>query len=136
MSIGIVTDQVIWLCNSNAAGVLEENQAILYIAPKGNGMTHPGSHTGLTASEAFEKRYGKEIKRAEKWIDKHGIFPVLVLFSATPLPSDIVGALAGMVEYDVKGFLLATLIGRTIAYLLLAFAGFYGMSYVLSLFGG
>jgi len=41
-----------------------------------------------------------------------------------------------MVEYDVKKFLLATFIGRTIAYLVLAFAGFYGLSYVLGLFGG
>jgi len=95
-----------------------------------------GYMLGRGGREALEKRYGKEIKRAEKWIEKHGIFPILVLFSATPLPSDIVGALAGMVEYDIRKFLLATLIGRTIAYLILAFAGFYGLSYVLSLFGG
>jgi len=95
-----------------------------------------GYMLGRGGREALEKKYKKQIELAEKWIDKHGIFFVLLVFSATPLPSDIVGALAGMVEYDVKKFLLATLIGRTIAYLVLAFAGFYGLSYVLGLFGG
>ncbi len=95
-----------------------------------------GYMLGRGGREALKKKYGKQIKQAEKWIEKYSMFLVILVFSATPLPSDVAGALAGVVKYDVRKFMLATFIGRTIAYVILAFAGFYGLNYVLGLFGG
>jgi membrane protein DedA with SNARE-associated domain len=95
-----------------------------------------GYFLGRGGRRALRKKYGKQIRMAEKWIEKYSIFLVIVVFSATPLPSDVAGALAGVVKYDMRKFLLATFMGRTIAYLILAFAGFYGLNYVLGLFGG
>lgn len=94
-----------------------------------------GYMIGRGGREAIELKYKKWIVKVEKWIDKHGIFFIILLFSATPLPSDVAGALAGMAEYDVRKFLLATFIGRMISYTVLAFAGLYGLGYILSLFG-
>lgn len=69
MAIQIITDSVHWLCNS-ADGTLQENQALIYIADKGLGMTHPGSGTGLTPDKAFEKRYAGQ--RSNMAVNFHG----------------------------------------------------------------
>lgn len=86
--------------------------------------------------ELKEKKYGKWLDRAEKWFEKHGAFPIIILFAATPLPHDIVGLLCGVLRYDVKKFLLATFIGKFVMYSVLAWSGFFGIQWILSLFGG
>ena len=74
----------------------------------------------------IERKHKKLLKDTKKWIEKHGLFPMLVLFAATPLPDDIVGILGGIVSYNLKKFLTATFIGKVIAHVALAWAGFYG----------
>ena len=93
-----------------------------------------GYGLGRGGREVLEKRYGKWFKKAEKWAQDKGVFPIVILFAATPLPSDIMGAFCGMIEYDVRKFLLASFIGKTILHLIIAWAGFFGMRYVLSFF--
>ena len=66
MGIRVVVDNVIWLAKSNNTGTLEDNQAILYIADKGLGMTHPKTHTGLLPEEAFKNRYGGQKSNMSK----------------------------------------------------------------------
>ncbi len=83
-----------------------------------------------------EKKHGKWLKRAEKWAQKHGIFPVLILFAATPLPDDILGILGGAINYPLKRFLLASFIGKAIMNMALAWGGLYGIGWVLQVFGG
>lgn len=54
----VYVDKVVWLSESNTAGTLNDNQATLYVSQiAGLGMTHPGSHTGLTPDQAPKKRY-------------------------------------------------------------------------------
>lgn len=65
MAIQIITDSVHWLCNS-PDGTLQDNQALIYLADKGLGMTHPGSGTGLTPAKAFEKRYSGQRSNMDK----------------------------------------------------------------------
>ncbi len=93
-----------------------------------------GYGLGRGGREVLEKRHGKWFRKAEKWAQNRGVFPVIILFAATPLPSDIIGAFCGMVEYSVKKFLAATFIGKTILHMIIAWAGFYGMQYILSFF--
>ncbi len=76
------------------------------------------------------------MKKATKWFQGHGAFPVIVLFAATPLPDDVVGIICGAIRYDVKKFFLATLIGKIAMMTALAWGGFYGMQAVLGFFGG
>ena len=76
------------------------------------------------------------IKRATKWFEKRGAFPVIILFAATPLPDDVVGIICGAIRYDVKKFFLATLIGKIAMMTTLAWGGFYGTQAVLQFFGG
>jgi membrane protein YqaA with SNARE-associated domain len=81
---------------------------------------------GMGGRKALEARYKRDIGRLKKVMEKYGMFPLLVLFAATPLPDDLVGILAGIIRYNVKKFLLATLIGKVIMHVGLAWAGFFG----------
>ena len=90
-----------------------------------------GYYIGRGGKHVIQKKYEAMLIKAKKWIEKHGIFPVLVVFAATPLPSDIVGVLSGTIAYDVRKFFLATLIGKLIAYTGLALVGCYGSSILI-----
>ncbi len=89
---------------------------------------------GKGGRKLAEKENGKWLKKSEKWVERHGIFPVLTLFAATPLPDDVVGILAGLINYDLKKFFLAVLIGKLLLHFIVAYAGFYGISWVLEIF--
>jgi len=69
------------------------------------------------------KRWEHKLLQAETMLRKYG-FGAIVLFSATPLPMDIMALLCGMLRYDLLKFFLAVLIGRLIRALILAYAGF------------
>ncbi len=91
---------------------------------------------GIVGKKIVEKKHKKWLKRAKGWFEKHGAFWVIVLFAVTPLPDDVIGILAGMLRYDIKKFFLASFIGKTAISITLAWAGFYGMGWILGLFGG
>lgn len=95
-----------------------------------------GYAIGFAGRKAAKKKYKKWLIKSRKWAEKRGAFLVILIFAATPLPDDIVGILAGIIKYDIKKFLLATLIGKTIMCLAIAWGGFYGINLVLGLFGG
>jgi membrane protein DedA with SNARE-associated domain len=91
---------------------------------------------GMGGREVIETKYEKRLAMAKKWIEKHGIFPIILVFAATPLPSDIVGILAGVIRYDIRKFFLANIIGKVIMNTYIAWAGFYGINAVLAFLGG
>jgi membrane protein YqaA with SNARE-associated domain len=73
------------------------------------------------------------VEKAEEWSKKRGVFPVIILFAATPLPFDIIGILAGIIKYDTRRFLLATFIGKLIIFSVIAWSGLFGMEWLLGL---
>ena len=75
------------------------------------------------------------IEKAEDWSRKRGMFPVIILFAATPLPFDILGIVAGVVRYDPRKFLLATFIGKLILFSVISWAGLFGMEWLLATLG-
>jgi membrane-associated protein len=93
-----------------------------------------GYGLGRGSRGLVEKRYGKWLARAREWMERHGDFLIIVLFAATPLPHDVVGMLSGAVRYPFRRFLLATLMGKIIAGLALAWAGYYSIGWILGLF--
>ena len=93
-----------------------------------------GYAIGLGGRKVIEKKWKNHIKKAEKLFQKYGGFLVIVLFAATPLPDDVVGILGGTLRYPLKKFFIASLIGKIILNLALAYGGFYGLNWVLSIF--
>jgi membrane protein YqaA with SNARE-associated domain len=90
---------------------------------------------GYGGQEALKKRYRKWLNRANAFAQKRGMFPAILLIAASPIPTDIVGILAGVAKYSPKKFFLAMAIGKIIKYTLIAWAGFYGLRWIAGLFG-
>jgi uncharacterized membrane protein YdjX (TVP38/TMEM64 family) len=95
-----------------------------------------GYLVGIGGREVLKRREDRWFRKAKEWSEKRGIFPVIILFAATPLPYDIIGILCGVIKYDLRKFFLATLIGKLIISVLIAWAGFYSALWVLQVFGG
>ncbi len=79
-------------------------------------------------------KHKKWFALAERWFRKHGSFFVIFIFAATPLPFDVVGLMSGAMKYPIKKFFIATLFGKIVANLIVAYAGFYSISWILGLF--
>ena len=71
--------------------------------------------------------------RLSELFKKYNGFLIIIIFSATPLPFDVIGLFAGIIKYDVKKFFLATLIGRTMLYMILAYASVLGIDAITNL---
>jgi membrane protein YqaA with SNARE-associated domain len=90
---------------------------------------------GYGGQEAFKKKYRKWLTRASEFSQKRGMFPAILIIAASPIPTDIVGILAGVAKYRPWKFFLAMFIGKVIKYTLIAWAGFYGLGWIAGLFG-
>lgn len=65
----------------------------------------------------------KHFKRVEKWMEKSGFVTLLVL-ALIPNPLfDLAGIFAGATNYGVKKFLLATFLGKSLKFLIVALLG-------------
>ncbi len=95
-----------------------------------------GYAIGYGGEHALSKKHRKLLGRTEAWAEKHGFFVIVVLFAATPLPDDIIGILGGALNYNIRKFFVASLIGKLALNLALAFGGFYGYAWVLGALGG
>lgn len=85
-------------------------------------------------SQRIAGKYKKQLASAEFWFQKHRGFWMIMIFSASPLPDDIVGIAAGAMKYSIKKFFIASLIGKIILCLFLAYSGFFGLNWVLRYF--
>ena len=76
------------------------------------------------------------LSRGKKWMHSYGGFFLVFIFAATPLPDDVIGIICGSIRYDIKKFFLACLLGKVLLSLILAYAGYYGLGWILSYLGG
>ena len=68
MSAKAIARSVKWLSGAADKDVLSESEALIYVGFK-LGMTHPGTHTGLTPQKAFESRYkGQQSSLSEDFV--------------------------------------------------------------------
>ncbi len=85
-------------------------------------------------SHKIAKKYREQLASAEQWFQRHKGFWIILIFAASPLPDDIVGIAAGAMKYPVKKFFLASLIGKMLLSLFLAYSGFFGVNWALQYF--
>ena len=83
-----------------------------------------------------KKGLGEWLVKGQKWMHKRGGFFVVFIFAATPLPDDVIGIICGSIRYDLKKFFIAVALGKIILSLVLAYAGFYGIGWILGYLGG
>ncbi len=95
-----------------------------------------GYYAGRGGRLLVEKSHKDLFSKTKKWTEKYGMFLVIIFFAATPLPADVIGIIAGIIKYDVKKFLLANFIGKTIKFATLAFASANAIDLILNIFTG
>ena len=86
-----------------------------------------GELTGYVAGFSGRRilRNNRTYIRAVGWVRKWGIWVVL-LFTITPLPLDVIGIAAGALRFPIWKFLLACWLGKAILYTVMAFLGKWG----------
>lgn len=94
-----------------------------------------GYFLGYGSEEVLLKKYEKQLKGIEAAFQKHGASLIIFIFAATPLPFDIVGIFCGVVKYPVKNFFLPLLLGKILKYVVIAYAGFYSVTWISQFFG-
>ena len=94
-----------------------------------------GYALGLGGRKIIKKKWKKEIKKIEGLFQNYGGFLIILIFAATPLPDDITGIVAGILRYPIKKYFIASLIGKIVLNLVLAYAGFYGTKWILQYLG-
>ena len=78
-----------------------------------------------------KKGLGYWLHKGQEWMHRRGGFFVIFIFALTPLPDDVIGIICGSIKYDLKKFFLAVVLGKILLSLGLAYAGYYGLSWVL-----
>ncbi len=76
----------------------------------------------------------KLYKRLEGWVKKWG-FMAIFIFSLVPFVFDLAGIAAGVLRFPLWKFILACWLGRTILYVIVAFAGTWGWEPILQYLG-
>ncbi|MDD4250976.1 MAG: VTT domain-containing protein [Candidatus ainarchaeum sp.] len=97
-----------------------------------------GYFVGLAGVKSFESMKKQEVEKLKLLKDKLEIvgIPLIAFFAFTPLPFDLIGVAAGLAKYSKKKFFVGCLIGKVPRYLILAYAGYFGISFLIHLFGG
>jgi membrane protein YqaA with SNARE-associated domain len=93
-----------------------------------------GYFIGLAGIKSFEKMKKEEVRKLhllKERLAKRGM-PVIAFFAFTPLPFDVVGIAAGLIRYPMKKFFLGCWFGKVPRYLLIAYAGYFGIPWLLN----
>lgn len=91
-------------------------------------------YLGITTFNKMKKEEIHQLKVLRDQLNKVGI-PLLIIFAFTPLPFDVIGIAAGLARYSKLKFFIGCFLGKFPRYVLIAYAGYFGAAFVLSLFG-
>jgi membrane protein YqaA with SNARE-associated domain len=89
-----------------------------------------GYMAGYSGRKAVERT--KFYVRVEGWMEHWGLLTIFI-FSLCPLFFDVAGLAAGVLKFPFWKFVLMTWLGRTIFYIGIAYAGYYGWDTLLRL---
>lgn len=89
---------------------------------------------GIKSFESMSKKEVQNLNFLKERLKEVGI-PLIAFFSFTPLPFDLIGIAAGLAKYSLSKFFIGNLLGKVPRYVLLAYAGYFGISVVLGFFG-
>lgn len=91
-----------------------------------------GYALGFSGRELISKD-SERLEKIKKRINKYGVV-FIFLFAISPLPFDIIGIISGIIEYDFRKFIIATILGKIVKYLIICYAGFFSIGWILEIF--
>jgi membrane protein DedA with SNARE-associated domain len=105
-------------------------------ATLGQFITYLIGYGGSSLSEKLTSRISPEFyKKAEGWMDKYGSWAIFIMsVTANPLHLPMTIAIAAL-RYPPYKFLIIGFIGQLVKSLVLAFAGYYGLTSLINLIG-
>jgi membrane protein YqaA with SNARE-associated domain len=89
---------------------------------------------GRHVLKRFKKEQVEKIVVYGKRLEQQGLL-ALVVFAFLPLPFDLAGVAAGLVHFPKRLFLVGCALGKSPRYALIAYAGYFGLPFVLKFFG-
>ncbi len=89
---------------------------------------------GRGSKELLKEKYHKRFDDFKKHFHKYGGFFWIIGLAATPMPFDIIGIFCGMMEYPPKKYFIAVLIGEIIKALLVAYASFFSVTWLIDIY--
>lgn len=92
-----------------------------------------GSHGGKIIPERYRKISKKILKKLTSYPEWLRFSTILLWGSIVPLPSDILTIPLGLMGYSYKKLIIPLGIGHIIFNTLIAFAGYYGITFILQL---
>lgn len=104
--------------------------ALGVIAGAGAALGETTSYLAGYGIHKIAKNQRKKLDEIRKLVHKYKPEVVLFLFAATPLPFDFVGIFCGTINFDPKKFFVATLLGKIVKFIFIAYAGFYGIHWI------
>ena len=90
---------------------------------------------GIKSFETMKKKEIEQLKILKERLETVGI-PLIAFFSFTPLPFDLIGIAAGLAKYSKTKFFIGCLLGKIPRYIILAYAGYFGVTFLTHFFGG
>lgn len=90
---------------------------------------------GIKSFESMQKQEIEKLKQLKNSLETIGV-PLIAFFAFTPLPFDLIGIAAGLAKYSKKKFFLGCLLGKIPRYIILAYAGYFGITFLIQFFGG
>ena len=83
----------------------------------------------------LKKENVEKLEKITNFLKRRGAFFAIIFIASLPFfGGDLLGISAGFLKYDFKKFFLASFIGKSILHLIIAFAGFFGISWIKTLF--
>jgi len=93
-----------------------------------------GYMAGYSGQAMVAVKNNRRYLKIESWICKWGA-PAVFLLSVFPFAFDVVGCIAGAFRYPIWKFFIACWVGRTVLYVVMAWAGALGWQALLDLIG-
>ena len=95
-----------------------------------------GYGVGVGANKVLKRKYKKYIDWANELFEKYHPNVVIFVLAAAPVfPFDVAGIFCGTINYNIKHFSFYLITGKILKYLILAYAGFFGLNFFMGLLG-
>ncbi len=87
---------------------------------------------GNIALAKLDSKDSKKIFEFKKKVEEKGM-AIIFVFAAMPLAFDIAGIASGLIKFDFRKFFIALFCGKVLRYIVVAYAGFYGIEIIRNL---
>lgn len=90
---------------------------------------------GRGGRELLPGKFKERADKLRKLIESYGVFIIVFVFAATPLPDDLIYPILGVLKIDLEKIFLAAFLGKTLLSAIVAYAGYYSYEVILYYLG-